>query len=281
MHKDHAMTLHINTITPNHIISVSDRLLSTPKGYFDDLSDRYKHFILITDDSRMIVTFSGFAGTIGKNGVLKESTIDWLTNVILNTAKNGHHNLVDHLKDIQIDAEKRIERFHTQNNVPLSNLHLAIFIAGEYRGNQIGFIIENCIEKYWTWAKDARTSFRMAHKNYDVERSEDGYHIAFLGHERLAMKQRVLLRELEKSASEEDNKKIVETSVNIIRAVSKISKGFVGWDCSGVRITRNDPGIEAFDDRDTGTYSFIMPNMVRSTSKFSGAVRNLKGNPLD
>ncbi len=275
------MTLHINTITPNHIISVSDRLLSTPTGYIENSDDRYKHFILITDDARVIVTFSGFAGIIGKNGVLEESTIDWLTNVIMNTAQGGHHMLwEDHIQDIKIDAEKRIERFHTQNKISLSDLLLAIFIAGEYKGDLFGCIIENSIEKYLTWAKDARISFRMAYKNYSMEKSKDGYHIAFLGHERLAMKQRVLRRSLERYACNEDIKNIVETSVKIIRAVSKKSNGAVGWNCSGVRITRNNPGIEAFDDRDTDKFSVVMPNIITSTSKFSGSVKNLKGNTL-
>ena len=51
----------------------------------------------------------------------------------------------------------------------------------------------------------------------------------------------------------------------------------MGWNCSGVRITRNDPGIEAFDDRDTTKYDMVMPNCIQSTSKFSGYVANIKG----
>ena len=272
------MTLHINTITPNHIISVSDRLLSTSTGYIEDATDRYKHFILITDDARVIVTFSGFAGIVGKNGALEKSTIDWLTNVIMNTAHDGRHKLwEDHIKDIKNDAKKRIEKLHTQDKIPLSKLQLAIFIAGDYKGDLFGFIIDNSIEKFWTWAKVARTSFRTAYKNYSMEKFEDGCYIGFLGNERLAMKQRVLLRSLERYARNEDIKNIFQTSVNIIRAVSKISKGSVGWNCSGVRITRNNPGIEAFDSRDAKKYSIVMPNCIQSTSKFSGYVANIKG----
>ena len=272
------MTLHINTITPNHIISVSDRLLSTSTGYIEDANDRYKHLILITDDARVLVTFSGFAGIIGKNGALEESTIDWLTNVIMDTARDGRHKLwEDHIKDIKNDAEKRIEKLQSQYKIPLSKLQLAIFIAGDYKGDLFGFIIDNSIEKIWTWAKVARTSFRTAYKNYSMEKFEDGCYIAFLGNERLAMKQRVLLRSLERYARNEDIKNIFQTSVNIIRAVSKISKGSVGWNCSGVRITRNNPGIEAFDSRDAKKYSIVMPNCIQSTSKFSGYVANIKG----
>ena len=272
------MTLHINTITPNHIISVSDRLLSTSTGYIEDANDRYKHLILITDDARVLVTFSGFAGIVRKNGAHEESTIDWLTNVIMNTAHDGRHKLwEDHIKDIKNDAEKRIEKLHTQDNIPLSKLRLAIFIAGEYKGDLFGFIIENSIEKYWTWAEVPRPSFRIAYKNYSMQKFEDGCYIAFLGNERLAMKQRVLLRSLERYARNEDIKNIFQTSVNIIRAVSKISEGSVGWNCSGVRITRNEPGIEAFDDRDTTKYDMVMPNCIRSTSKDSFSVGNIKG----
>ncbi len=272
------MTLHINTITPNHIISVSDRFLSTSTGYIEDATDRYKHFILITDDARVIVTFSGFAGIVGKNGALEKSTIDWLTNVIMDTAHDGRHKLwEDHIKDIKNDAEKRIEKLHTQDRIPLSKLQLAIFIAGDYKGDLIGFIIDNSIEKNWTWAKVSRPSFRTAYKNYSMEKFEGGCYIAFLGNERLAMKQRVLLRLLKRYACNEDIKNIFQTSVNIIRAVSKISEGSVGWNCSGVRITRNNPGIEAFDDRDTKKYNMVMPNCIRSTSKVSFSVTNIKG----
>lgn len=271
------MTLHINTITPNHIISVSDRLLSTSTGYIEDSNDRYKHLILITDDARVIVTFSGFAGIIGKNGALEESTIDWLTKVIMNTAHDGHHKLwEDHIKDIKNDAEKRIEKLRARK-ISLSKLQLAIFIAGDYKGDLFGFIIDNSIEKYWTCAKVARISFRTAYKNYSMEKFEDGCYIAFLGHERLAMKQRVLRRSLERYARSEDVKKIFQTSVEIIRAVSKISGGTVGWNCSGVRITRNEPGIECFDDRKTEKYDMVMPNCIRSTSKVSFSVTNIKG----
>ena len=272
------MTLHINTITPNHIISVSDRLLSTSTGYIEDSNDRYKHFILITDDARVIVTFSGFAGIVGKKGALEESTIDWLTNVIMNTAGDGRHRLwEDHIKDIRNDAEKRVEKLNLQCKISMSKLQLAIFIGGDYKGDLFGFIIDNSIEKHWTWAKVARTSFRTAYKNYSKEKFEDGYYIAFLGNERLAMKQRVLLRSLERHARNEDIRNIFQTSVEVIRAVSKISGGSVGWNCSGIRITRNDPGIEAFDDRDTKKYDMVMPNCIRSTSKFSGYVGNIKG----
>jgi hypothetical protein len=271
------MTLHINTITPNHIISVSDRLLSTPTGYIEDSTDRYKHFILITDDARVIVTFSGFAGII-ESGRLEESTIDWLTTVIMNTAHDGRHRLwEDHIKDIKNDVEKRIKKLHTQDGIPLSELRLAIFIAGDYKSDRYGFIIENSIEEHWTWAKVPRPSFRMACKNYSMEKFEDGCYIAFLGHERLAMKQRVLRRSLERYARSEDVKKIFQTSVEIIRAVSKISGGTVGWNCSGVRITRNEPGIECFDDRKAEKYNMVMPNCIRSTSKVSFSVTNIKG----
>jgi hypothetical protein len=271
------MTLHVNTITPNHIISISDRLLSTPNGGFEDSDDRYKYLILMTDDARVVITFSGIAGIV-ENGTFKDSTIDWLTNVINNTAHDKRHRLwEDHIKDIKNDAEKRIEKLHTQYKIPLSKLQLAIFIAGEYKGDFLGFIIENSIEKYWTWAKVPRPSFRLAYKNYSMEKFEDGCYIAFLGHERLAMKQRVLRRLLDKHARNEDVKKIIQTSVKIIRAVSKISKGAVGWNCSGVRITRNDPGIECFAYRDTNKYDMVMPNCIRSTSKISFSVTNIKG----
>jgi len=50
------MTIHINTITPNHVITVSDRLLSTPTGHIELGDDRYKHLILICDDARVVTS---------------------------------------------------------------------------------------------------------------------------------------------------------------------------------------------------------------------------------
>ena len=73
------MTLHIVTITPNHVICVSDRLIFTPAGYREVDNDRYKHFLLLTDDARVIITFAGFAGILGPDEQLRETTIDWLT----------------------------------------------------------------------------------------------------------------------------------------------------------------------------------------------------------
>jgi len=274
------VTLHINTITPNHIISVSDRLISTPNGYIEEANDRYKHLILITDDARVAITFSGFAGMIGENGILEESTINWLKDIIIKTSHAGHRLWEDHIKDIKNEAEKRIEKLQVQSRVPLSELQLVIFIAGDYKGDLFGFIIDNCIEKYWMppfykWAGVARNSFRTAYKNYTKEKFRNGYSIAFLGNERLAIKQIKLRKQLGDYARKEDIKNIFQTSVNLIRAVSKESNGSVGKNCSGIRISKNDPGIQAFDDRDVKGYD-VMPDVIRSTSKISGYVGNFR-----
>ena len=94
------MTLHINVITPNHVINVSDRLISTPTGYKEFDNDRYKHMVLITDDAKAIVSFAGFAGCFNASDQLKESMIDWLTQVIHETSVQGQHGIEKHLEDL-------------------------------------------------------------------------------------------------------------------------------------------------------------------------------------
>ncbi len=76
-------------------------------------------------------------------------------------------------------------------------------------------------------------------------------------------------------AAKEDVKNIIEISAKIIRAVSKESDGSVGTNYSGVRITKGDPGIQAFDNRENKEYD-VMPDVIRSTSKFSGYVGNIR-----
>jgi hypothetical protein len=121
------MTLHVNIITPKNIISVSDRLISTPSGYIKEADDQYKHLVLITDDSRVVITFCGFAGIPKEDGTLAESTLEWLKDTLLETSHFGHRLWEDHIKDLKNEAEKRIAKLQSEYKIPLSNLQLCNF----------------------------------------------------------------------------------------------------------------------------------------------------------
>lgn len=275
------MTLHITTITPYHIITVSDRLIATASeskiGYRDLDNDLYKHLILITDDARMTISFAGFAG-------LKSSpnqTIEWLTEVISNTSRDGFHTIEKHLSNIAIAANDYIVQYK-KKRVPAAALRLAIYACGwvgtkEYGEVQYCCVIDNYIDKWWTWTPKARSKFTMRVKHYGNAKFEDGSYIAFLGNDRLGLKQRALLKVLESYARKEDPQKIFESSVSVIRAAASMSNGSIGYNCSGIRNSKGDQGIQAFDSRETAEYDTIMPNTIISTSNISGYVANMKG----
>lgn len=271
------MTLHITTITPKHIISVSDRLIATSAGFRELDADLYKHIILITDDSIMTICFAGFAGLVSS----PNQTMDWITEVINNTSRDGFHTIEKHLSNIAITANDYIAQFKKQR-VQADALRLAIYACGwvgtkEYGEIQYGCVIDNCLDKWWTWAPSARSKFTMRIKHYGDTKFEDGCYIAFLGNDRLGLKQRPQLKVLESYAREEIPRKIFEASVNVIRTAASMSNGSIGYNCSGVRNSKGDPAIESFDDRDTTVYDVVMPNIIKSTSKISMSVTNMKG----
>jgi len=253
------MTLHITTITRNHIVRVSDRLIATSVGYRELDDDRYKHLLLLTDDARVIITFAGFAGILGPDEQLKETTIDWLTQVVRDTSREGYRGIEQHIAGIFNHAQDYINGLR-RRRIPLADLRLAILISGWVGSEQFNYVIENCLEKAWTWSSQARASFTARVRNYGKAKFEDGSYVAFLGNERLAMKRRALHRLLTLSALREDAKEIFDASVKIIRAAAAQSKGNIGENCSGIRISRGDPGIEVYDDSNTEIYDTIMPN---------------------
>ena len=270
------MTLHITTITPNHVVTVSDRLIVTSAGYRELDNDRYKHLLLLTDDARVVITFAGFAGILGPDNHLKDTTIDWLTRVVQNTSREGHHGIEQHLTDIRDHAQAHIHKLR-RHGIPLTDLRLAILTSGWVGCEQFNCVIDNCLEKAWMWSSEARTSFKARVRNYGKVRFEDGSYIAFLGNERLGMKQRALRKLLRLNALDEEPRNIFDTSVEIIRAAAAHSKGTIGVNCSGIRISRGDPGIEVYDERNTEIYDTIMPNCIFSRSKMSFSTMNLKG----
>ena len=134
------MTLHIATITPKHIVCVSDRLLS-PKHEL--ANDRYKHLVLMADDGSAIISFAGFAGTINSEDDLENSTIDWLTQICSETSSNGKHSIDEHLNDIEKNANGFISKF--QKNL---DLRLAIFVVGQCKGKQFIRVIDNYLNEH-------------------------------------------------------------------------------------------------------------------------------------
>lgn len=271
------MTLHITTITPNHIITVSDRLIAPSPGYCELDDDLYKHLILITDDASMTISFAGFAGLISS----PNQTVNWLTEVVNKTSSSGCHAIEKHLANIECAANDYISQFKGPG-VHAGALRLAIYACGwvgtkEYGEIQYGCVIDNCIDKWWTWTSKARPKFTMRAKHYGDAKFEDGYYIAFLGNDRLGLKQRPQLKVLESYAREENSDKIFECSVDVIRAAATVSNGSIGYNCSGIRNSKGDPGIQSYDSRDTTEYDMIMPNIIKSTSKISVSVTNMKG----
>ncbi len=261
------MTLHILTVMPNHVVVVSDRLISSSGQEVD--SDRYKHFLLLTDDARAIVSFAGFAGIVGE-----KNTIDWLIDEVLATCKQGHHNIDQHLDDIWKHAQEYIDKF-IKRGIEWKNLRLAIMVSGWVDTQQFNCLIDNCLDKYWTWSEEARNSFKARIRNYAEYGLKDGCAIGILGNERLALKQRALCRKLEIVARKEKIEEVIMTAVEMIRAVAPTSKGAVGLNCSSIRISRDDPGIQAHNYRNTTRYD-VMPDCIVSRSGISTTIRDIK-----
>jgi hypothetical protein len=261
------MTIHILTITPNHVITVSDRLIYTPSGYIELGDDRYKHLILICDNARVVTSFAGIAGIVfpsrkGKS-IVKHETIDWITKVFQETS-NKSHRIDDHLNDLRDQIQPHIDSLKQKYNLQSDTVKLAIQISGWVGASQFNCVIDNYLDISCR-SNPTRPQFKTRHKIYGNEISKN---------------RSSLFDELVKISKKEKPKEIFQTSVKIIRAAAINSNGRVGMNCSGVRISRNDPGIEAFDDRDQSIWNVVMPNTVLSTSKVSGTTSNMRGRNL-
>ena len=275
------MTLHVTTITPKHIVSVSDRLIATSAGFKELDRDRYKHLTLITPDAKVLITFAGFAGVADSKKNIKDSILDHITRTLGETSRKGQHQVIAHLLSIKKSTEKYIDKLHNQG-IQWPNLRLVIAAWGvvgtkEYGPTQYSCFIDNCLDDRFSWLNEARSRFRMRHKFFIANAFDKGCHINFLGNELLARRQRSLIKLLKKHAQMEMPKKVFETSVKIIRAVQPQSNGTVGYNCSGIRITKNGPGIEVYDDREYTEWEVVMPNCVRSFPDISVTVSNMKG----
>ncbi len=271
------MTLHINTITPTHIISVSDRQISTSRGMLELADDRYKHLLLMTDDGAAIISFAGFAGTITADGQFERSTIDWLTELCSETSRSGKHTIDAHLTDIRDQSKQYIDEFRKKGIKP-ELLRLAIVALGLCNNQQFTCVIDNCLENYWLWSEKAKETFTTRIRNHsEKDKFRDGYITQVLGDERLALKQRSFLKLLGIYARNNNPRKIFGTSVRIIRAAATLSNGTIGTNCSGIRMTKNEPGIEVYNDRRTDAWELVMPNSITSRTSMSVMVADIKG----
>jgi len=268
------MTLHIQTITPNHLVYVSDRLINTPAGYLELADDRNKHLILLCDDAQVVASFAGIAG-IPKGSDLKDSTIDWLTDVFQTTSQKAH-GIDDHLYHLGRQVQPHIDGLKRQYKLDSNMLRLAIQISGWIGDIQFSCVIDNYLYQSCR-AGPFRSTFIRRCRTYQKDEFGDGSCIFIIGREYLGDKFNEHVDKLSNVARHDDPKKIFQTSVSIIRAAAANSSGQVGYNCSGVRISRNDPHTEVYDDRDESVFNSVMPNIVVSTSRVSMSTRNMRG----
>ena len=273
------MTMHILTITPNHVITVSDRLLYTPSGYIELGDDRYKHLILICDNARVVTSFVGIAGIVfpSRKGesIVKHETIEWITEVFQETSKKAH-GIDDHLNDLRGQVQPHIDNLKRKYNLQYDTVKLAIQISGWVGNSQFNCIIDNYLDTYCC-SSSTRPQFKTRHKVYGNEISNGRSNIFVIGREYLNEKNADLFVELVEISKQENPKEIFQSSVKIIRAAAIDSDGRVGMNCSVVRISRNDRWIEAFDYRDQSVWDVVMPNRILSTSKISETSSNMRG----
>ena len=242
--------------------------------------DRYKHLVLICDDARVVISFAGIAGIIypSKKGpsILKHETIDWLTEVLRQTSKKSHR-IDDHLNDLRDQIQPHIAKLKKQCNLSSDALKFAIQISGWVGKSQFDCVIDNYLDSH-VRAGPTRQYFETRYKIFEDKMFEDGSKILIIGEEYLKKENDYLCQELLFEASlRGDPKEIFATSVKIIRTAAADSNGCVGLNCSGIKISRNDPGIECFDKRDEPIWDVVMPNTIYSTSRISCSTTNILG----
>jgi hypothetical protein len=272
------VTLHITPLTPHHVVSVYDRLIYAAGRYLELADDRYKHFVLICDDAKVAVSFAGFAGVLTQtSGAEKvvDDTLDWLTSVATDTSRS-YHDLDSHLNQFRDAAKPHLEKVRSAHGIPLRHQQLAIQICGWKYNTQFNCVIENYMN-HKCEVLQARESFTTWIKTYDADPFDAGSYVFFLGQRDAAMRQTSACAHLNKIALTGDPKRIFKSSVALIRAAAKDSPSSIGGNCSGLRLTGGDPGIEVFDDRPGTKWDVVMPNVVKSTSGISCTVSNIRG----
>jgi len=140
---------------------------------------------------------------------------------------------------------------------------------------QYNCVIDNCLNVKWHIDK-TRKIFTTRRRTYAKETFDEGSCITILGQKPIAEKLGSLIEDLEEIAFQENPKEIFNASVAIIQAAAVLSNGHIGFNCSGIRNSRNDPGIEVYDARENADISGVMPNVIKSTSQGSGSVCDMR-----
>jgi len=228
-------------------------------------------------------SFAGIAGIISsRKGVLivEHETLDWLTEVFQETSKKAH-GIDNHLNDLRDKVQPHIDMLRKKLNLPSDSpkIKLAIQISGWVGDVQFHCVIDNYLDNY-SRTGPTRPYFKTRYKLYEDRMFEDGSKIIIIGQEFISENKDHLFEGLFEVSRRENPKEIFETSVKIIRTAAVNSNGYVGFNCSGVRISRSDHGIQVFDDRDQSVWDVVMPNTTYSTSQISLSTKNMRGRKL-
>jgi hypothetical protein len=273
------MTLHVTTITPSQVISVCDRLLYTPARYIELGDDRYKHFVLICDDAKAAVSFAGFAGIVSRTldgrDLLIDDTLDWLTDIAVEGSKS-FHDIDSHINQFRDSAQLHLDDLQRKYQLSAKDRQLAIQVCGWKHHTQFNCVIHNYMDRHCN-PVPTRRSFTTHIRTYENERFDEGSSIFLLGQRAIALQDKDACARLNDAAATNDPKAVFDSSVALIRAAALKSPSSVGTKCSGLRLTRGDPGIQVFDDRPGAAWDTVMPNVVNSTSTISVAVRDMHG----
>ena len=276
------MTLHVVTITPNHVVCVADRLVSmfdansSDNRYVELDNDHYKHLSLITDDASAIVSYAGIAGQIVFKDLIGSKTIDWLSKILQKPSTQNKFLINDHLHNIKNEMDFYVGELKTKG-IPPEFLKLAIIVVGWVCGNPFMVLFHNCfsMSKHWPWPWESKASEKIQVCMQDFSKklpwqNKRGSFVCFLGHERTAMKERYLRRALANAAKSNNKRKIYDASVEIIKKVAKSSegRGMIGENCSGIALGKTGRS-EIFNTRENVVYPSVMPSSVISTSHIS------------
>ena len=278
-----AMTLHITTITKNHIITVSDRTFSTTDGSNREIeNDAYKHFLLETDDSSVTIGFAGLSGTTSD----PLATFDLLTKITSECQDKKLTKLEDYLNAYFSGISKYIDNFKAAG-MPEQNLGIAILIQGwigtaEHGTTRYVCALHNCLDNNSNISTTVLPTFKQRTWLFKNEDLKNGSYTLFTGNNTFARAQHQLIRQINNCATRNLTRSIFDTSVNIIHKAHIESNGTIGLNCSGLRISIDEkgtlcPGIEAYDHRKNVEYDTVMLNIYRSLTGKIISIENSKG----
>lgn len=274
------MTLHVTVKTEKHIVTACDRLISTEKGEIEMGQDLYKHLVFICDGFRGVVSFSGFAGITKDTGdsskmILEEATLDWITDVLSQTQVENH-GFQDHIEMLGREMQPRIEYIMRKFSRPMSKLGIAVQVTGWCGDHIFSWFVDNYMDERMR-SQQPRSRFKVHYKLESPEELRTGPKIMILGRNDLISHDKREFLELRHACASPDPKDIWRAAVALIRSVAPASNGGVGFNCSGLRLTARDPGIEGFDSRDDSIWDCVMPNVVKCRDGSIITVADMRG----